>query len=151
MAYSLKWNWFVNHKGQADTTHPMDLDFEHDNKYFKDDNHSFRGEITDKSIIRVSRSVEGSQSILKIFDKCSAVRKPSGVHTSLSTKEDVLTIVEHLQKAEVYKSVPGRQHSAFTNMSYSLLEKIDMTEHNKWIRKSLMQFEKKTLLCNTID
>ena len=103
MAYSLTWNRFVNHKGQVDSNHPMDLDLEHDNKYFKTDIHSFRGEITDKSITRVSRSVEGSQAVLSSFDKSSSVAKPSGRHTQLSTKDDVLTLVEHLVQAQVFK------------------------------------------------
>ena len=80
LAYSLTWNRFVNHKGQVDSNHPMDLDLEHDHKYFKNDIHSYRGEITDRSITRVSRGVEGSQSVLRSFDKFSSVTKPSGRH-----------------------------------------------------------------------
>ena len=37
LAYSLTWNRFVNHSGKVDANHPMDLDLEHDNKYFKND------------------------------------------------------------------------------------------------------------------
>ena len=79
----------------------MNLDLEHDHKYFKNDIHSYRGEITDRSITRVSRGVEGSQSVLRSFDKFSSVTKPSGRHTQLSTKDDVSALVEHLVQAEV--------------------------------------------------
>lgn len=34
---SLTWNRFVNHSGEVDAIHPMDLDLEHDNTYFKND------------------------------------------------------------------------------------------------------------------
>ena len=143
LAYSLTWNRFVNHKGQIDSNHPMDLDLEHDNKYFKNDIHSFRGEITDKSITRVSRSVEGSQAVLRSFDKSSSVTKPSGRHTQLSTKDDVLTLVEHLVQAEVFSYVPGRQHSAFPNMMHNLLDSLDMQKLKSWISKSLKKFSTK--------
>lgn len=143
MAYSLTWNRFVNHKGQVDSNHPMDLDLEHDNKYFKTDIHSFRGEITDKSITRVSRSVEGSQAVLSSFDKSSSVAKPSGRHTRLSTKDDVSTLVEHLVQAQVFSYVPDRQHSAFPKMRHNLLDSLDMQKLKSWISKSLKKFSTK--------
>ena len=143
MAYSLTWNRFVNHKGQVDSNHPMDLDLEHDNKYFKTDIHSFRGEITDKSITRVSRRVEGSQAVLSSFDKSSSVAKPSGRHTRLSTKDDVLTLVEHLVQAQVFSYVPDRQHSAFPKMRHNLLDSLDMQKLKSWISKSLKKFSTK--------
>jgi len=121
----------------------MDLDLEHDNKYFKTDIHSFRGEITDKSITRVSRSVEGSQAVLSSFDKSSSVAKPSGRHTRLSTKDDVLTLVEHLVQAQVFSYVPDRQHSAFPKMRHNLLDSLDMQKLKSWISKSLKKFSTK--------
>ena len=143
LAYSLTWNRFVNHKGEVDSNHPMDLDLEHDNKYFKNDIHSYRGEITDKSITRVSRSVEGSQSVMRSFDKSSSVTKPSGRHTQLSTEDDVSTLVEHLVQAEVFSYVPGRQHSAFPHMTHNLLDSLDMEKLKSWISQSLKKFSTK--------
>jgi len=116
----------------------MDLDLEHDNKYFKTDIHSFRGEIT-----RVSRSVEGSQAVLSSFDKSSSMVKPSGRHTRLSTKDDVLTLVEHLVQAQVFSYVPDRQHSAFPKMRHNLLDSLDMQKLKSWISKSLNKFNAK--------
>ena len=42
----------------------MYLDVEHDNKVFKADIHSFKGEITNKSIARVSQATEPTDVIL---------------------------------------------------------------------------------------
>ncbi|CAG2233680.1 unnamed protein product [Mytilus edulis] len=42
-AHRLIWNRTVNHKGDANTNHPNDLDVEHCNKVFKDSAHSYRG------------------------------------------------------------------------------------------------------------
>ena len=94
MAYSLTWNRTVNHKGQKDTNHPMDLDLEHDNKSFKFDAHTFKGEITDKTITRISRSTEPTDEILLNYDSNTSVRRPSGRHTRQSPKDDILAIVE---------------------------------------------------------
>ena len=78
----------------------MDLDVEHDNKSFKTNIHSFRGEITDKSISRVSQSIEMSNAILASHDKSACVRKPSGRHTKNSNEDDVKILVEEFQQME---------------------------------------------------
>lgn len=81
MAYSLTWNRTVNHKGKKDTNHSMDLDLEHDNKSFKTDGHTSKGEITDKTITRISRSTASADEILLNYDSNTAVRRLSGRHT----------------------------------------------------------------------
>ena len=105
LAHSLVWNPFVNHQGQVDTNHPMDLDVEHDNKYFKNDCHSYRGEFTEKTI---NRSTERSNQIVMNFHhETTSVTKPSGIHSRLSTEDDVKALVEHVYSANVYKNIPG--------------------------------------------
>lgn len=106
MSYSLIWNRFVNHQGAIDTNHAMDLDIEHDNKSFKNDCHFYRGEITDKSIDRESRSMEKSDAILYNFDKITSVKKPSGQHTRMSIEEDIMLLVEHI-KPDVFTKTQG--------------------------------------------
>ena len=113
LAHSLVWNWFVNHPGQVDTNHPMHLDVEHDNKYFKKDCHSYRGEFTEKTINRIGRSTERSNQIVMNFHQTTSVAKRSGIHSRLSTEDDVKALVEHVYSANVYKNIPGRGHSAF--------------------------------------
>lgn len=78
-----------NHQGKIDTNFPMDLDVEHDNKAFKNEIHSFKGDITDKSIARVSHSTESTNAILEAYDKSTHVKKPSGKHTSISTNDQM--------------------------------------------------------------
>ena len=106
MSYSLIWNRFVNHQGAIDANHAMDLDIEHDNKSFKNDCHFYRGEITDKSIDRESRSMEKSDAILYNFDKITSVKKPSGQHTRMSIEEDIMLLVEHI-KPDVFTKTQG--------------------------------------------
>ena len=143
MSYSLTWNRFVNHQGAPDTNHPMNLDIEHDNKSFKNDCHSYRGEITDKSINRVSRSAEKSDAILYNFDETTSVKRPSGRHTRMSTEEDIMLLVEHIKSADVFKKIPGRVHTAFSNMRHNCLEQLDADKLKDWISNSLKKFSKK--------
>ena len=143
MSYSLIWNRLVNHQGAIDTNHPMDLDIEHDNKSFKNDCHSYRGEITDKSIDRESRSMEKSDAILYNFDKITSVKKPSGRHTRMSTEEDIMLLVEHIKPADVFKKKTGRLHKAFPDMKHNCLEQLDMDKLKDWISNSLKKLNKK--------
>lgn len=140
LAHSLTWNRFVNHKGQIDTNHPMDLDIEHDNKYFKDDCHSYRGEITDRTITRVSRSIETSECIVQKFDSMTNVKRPSGSHTRLSTEEDVGRLVGHLLPIKPFSKVPGRAHASFPCMEHSILDKLDMDKLRVWLIHSTKKF-----------
>ena len=143
MAYSLTWNRFVNHQGQMDSNQPMDLDLEHDNKRFKNDICSYRGEITERSVNRVSRSVESTDEIVENYDKKTTVRKPSGRHTQKSTKDDVMIIVQQLQAERVYDRIPGRCHSAFPKIKNDLLDSLDMGKFKVWVTKSIKTFSKK--------
>ena len=115
----------------------MDLSVEHDNKIFKTDIHSYRGEITEKCITKVSRSLEATDDILSTFDIGNRISKPSGKHSKLSTKEDVTTLVEHLLDGNLYQQIPGRKHQAFPNMQHNLLDEIDSDKLKSWIGKLL--------------
>ena len=143
LSHSLTWNRFVNHQGAFNTNHPMDLEIEHDNKSFKNDCHSYRGEITDKSIDRVSRSTDKSDAILHNFDGCTSVKRPSGRHTRLSTQEDIMLLVEHIKPSDVFNKIPGRAHTAFPDVKHNYLEQLDMCKLKEWISSSLKKFSKK--------
>ena len=106
MAHCLTWNRFVNHKGKLDTNLPMDLEVEHDNKYFKDDICAYRGEITEKSISRVSNSTQITESIVKTFDKITHIKCPSGVHTDTSIRDDVMHLVDQFKGLELCTKIP---------------------------------------------
>ncbi len=121
----------------------MDLSIEHDNKAFKNDIHMFRGEITDKSITRVSRSVEPTDAILASYDKATAVKAPSGKHVLKSTEDDIMLLVDHFRNADIYAQQPGRKHSAFPNMPHNLLNKIEPETLKEWISTQLCKFRKK--------
>lgn len=143
LSHSLVWNRTVNSQGKADTNYPMDLAVEHDNKSFKNDIHTYKGEVTDKSIFRISRSTEPSEGILTSYDRSTKAKKPSGRHTNCSTEQDVLAVVEHLLDGDVFQKIPGRSHSSFQMMPHNLLEELDPGKLKSWISTSLKAFSKK--------
>lgn len=143
LAHSLTWNRFVNHQGKIDSNLPMDKEVEHDNLAFKTDIHSYKGEITDKSIARVSHSTSPTDEILSGFDKCTQIRKPSGKHTEVSTEGDISALVEQFLEADLYRKIPGRKHSAFPEMKHNLLTDLNVNELKSWISNSLKKFSRK--------
>lgn len=102
-----------------------------------------RGEITERSVNRVSRSVESTDEIVENYDKKTTVRKPSGRHTQKSTKDDVMIIVQQLQDERVYDRIPGRCHSVFSKMKNDLLDSLVMGKFKVWVTKSIKTFSKK--------
>ena len=121
----------------------MDLEVEHDNKYFKDDICAYRGEITEKSVSRVSKSMQITESIIKNFDKITHIKCPSGVHTDASIEDDVMHLVDQFKGLKLYTKIPGRYHTAFPKIKNNILEDLDMTKLKAWISKSLASFGQK--------
>ncbi len=121
----------------------MDLEVEHDNKYFKDDICAYRGEITEKSVSRVSKNTQITESIIKNFDKITHIKCPSGVHTDASIQDDVMPLVDQFKGLELYRKIPGRHHTAFPKIKDNILEGLDMTKLKDWITKSLASFGRK--------
>ena len=105
--------------------------------------YSFKGEITDKSIARVSHSTEPTDAIFSAFDKSTHVRKPSGKHTKMSTEDDIMALVDHLQEGDLYSTIPGRHHTAFPEMNHNCLAALDLDNLKSWISKSLKKFSRK--------
>ena len=88
-------------------------------------------EITDKSVARVSQSVEATNVTHNAYDKTAGVKKPSGRHTMSSTEENVLTLVEHIMDGDVFNTIPGRRRASFPNMPHNLLGQLDQNKLKK--------------------
>ena len=139
LAYQLIWNRTVNHQGKIDTNHPNDLDIEHQNKLFKDQVHSYRGEFTDKTISRVSRSVVTTDKVMKAFDHSMKVFRPSGKHQSINTEDDIWQLIQQLTERKVFNYTPGRCHNHFGFINSNLFE-IDNEKLREWISNCLRRY-----------
>lgn len=143
-AHDLVWNRFINNRGDEDTNMPIDLDVEHCNKPLKTDVHTFRGEITDKSVQRISRSVEESDKVLHNYDRQTHVKMPSGKHKEVSFQKDVAKIVDHLHQKQVYRNISGRQHIHIGCISADPLASLDMKALHKWVKESVRGWSDKS-------
>lgn len=140
LSHELKWNRFVNTKGKIDSNVELDRHLEHRNKAVKADLAQYQGKITETSIARVSRSYHRIQEIMDIMDKELTVEKPSGQHTQIDPKEDILKLSEQFNAANLFCQIPGRYHTRFPGFPKSYPSKIDVLALKKWIYKKLDDF-----------
>ena len=140
MSYRLTWNRFANSQGFLHTNLPLDLDVEHNNKLFKNDIHTYRGELTDTTIHRVSRSLDISDAVIKSYAKCTGISMPSGQHTDVDFSADVALLTEQFCEAKIFDFTPGRRHNAFQDIQSNPLANLDMTNFHKWLKESLYTF-----------
>lgn len=79
MAHQLTWNRACNVSGEGKNI-PLDFMVEHYNRVFKDDIHTFRSNIGEKSISRSSQAIGVMKELLERFDSIIKIKKPSGRH-----------------------------------------------------------------------
>lgn len=142
-AHSLVWNRFVNNQGSDNSNIPIDLDIEHLNKPLKTDVHTYRGDITDKTLHRISRSVEESEAIVKNFDKQSKTKKASGRNKAEKFQNDVHSLAELLHEKKVFEKKPGRQHKHIGQISADPLASLDVKVLHSWMKNTLKNLSRK--------
>lgn len=139
-AHDLIWNRFVNTTGHADSNIPIDMHVEHCNRPLKLDVTTFRGEITEKTLHRVSRSVHESEVVVQQYDRINKVHRPSGKHKNVDREQDIMTLVNALNNKQVFQNITGRSHRQFLQVKANPLSTIDMKDLQKWIKKSVTKF-----------
>jgi len=140
LAHELKWNRFVNNKGKIDSNVELDRHLEHRKKAVKADLAQYQGKITETSVARCSRSYHKIQHIMDIIDGELTVEKPSGRHTQIDPKKDILQLAEQFDTANLFNNVPGRYHTKFPGFPKSYPATINVLDLKKWIYKKLKDF-----------
>ena len=143
LAHRLVWNRFANNRGLLNTNLPLDLDVEHHNKQFKADIHTFRGELSEKTIDRVSKSLDTTDAIVKTYAKHTDVSLPSGRHTDVDFSSDVALLAAQYHEAQVFANIPGRAHSVFQGYNSNPLSDLNMTKFHKWLKESIEKYSTK--------
>jgi len=143
-ANDLVWNRFVNNQGKEDTNLPVDLDVEHCNRPLKTDVHTFRGKLTDKTVQRISRSVEESEKVLLNVDRQIGMKQESGKHDGIDVKGDISKIVKQLQEKKVFAKTPGREHRFIGKISADPLATLDMKDLRTWLKSTIREFKRKS-------
>lgn len=106
LAAQLKYDRFVNMKGKKDSNYPADLLVEHSNKEFKDNFSLFRGETTQKTLDRLSKSQTETQKILDNHQKEFATERFIGKHTYNKDlyEKDVKILYDSIRKLNAFEN-----------------------------------------------
>jgi hypothetical protein len=106
--------------------------------------HTYRGQFTDKTLARVSRSAAETQNVVDNYDMDSSLSKMKGVHKDRDRTADIHSLAKQLvDVGNVYANIPGRHHSAFPAFVQNPLQKLDMSLVKDWIGDCFKQYGRK--------
>ena len=142
LSYELVWNRFVNTSGEMRGNVEVDRALEHRNRVFQENCQGLRGKITQKSVTRISRSVQQLHQVLVNVDKQVKVRKASS-RRHLTGKPDVVALAKEFHEARIFEESANRSHSRFPNFPVSFLSTLHVPELQKWILASLKSLSRK--------
>ena len=110
---------------------------------FSEEIKTYRGEFTDTSCQRVSRSAPINEEIAVNFDMQTKVKSPSGKHKRHETwKGDVLKLVGQFGRGDLFKNIPNRAHEAFPAYQANII-RINPDEIRQWIFENMRGFTRK--------
>lgn len=125
LSHSIIWNRFVNNQGKPDTNLPLDLDLEHENKYFQQNIKYYRGVLIQQAIDKVSKASNITKYIV-----CN-LAKETGHFTAPTSRVGVELLINKLSPCKLLMSHPGRHykniHVPFTGL------KVNGTATLKWV------------------
>lgn len=136
LSESLVWNRFCNNRGKSDSNMPIDLFMEHENKLFKKQLPTYRGEYTQASIDRISKSQTLINMILRNFDAERHGHRKSSKPTQPVSKDDVIRLVEVYKHANLFHEQPGRNHStSLMFLQRNAMASLTSVEMEMWLMK----------------
>lgn len=138
LSQSLLWNRFCNTRGDRESNIAIDLFMEHENKYFKEQLKTYRGEYTQAPIDRISKSQSLISCIIRTIDVETNTRTPGSKKTPPISNDDVSRLVEVFRPAQLLAYADGRHHSpqlVFTTRN--LLKSLSATEVRIWLEKKI--------------
>lgn len=111
MRVSLIQNRFVNFAGKVDTNHPVDLVVEHENKFFKQNIKTYRGDFTQNALDKVTKASNVTKAMKKNLKQSTGLRqKDVGTHTSKDPRPDVLALVNQFRGDSLFEDIPSRSY-----------------------------------------
>ena len=134
-ADQLLWSSFVSTIGRSGKNIPMDLHMEHLNRICKDAISCLGANKTPTAIQRVGKCIGVLKSVTDNFDAQTEDNKSKGYHTVASVNKDRDIIIEELLRHSIFHPTPGRYHSTFQNMNYSIFSKINYKLLLQWMEE----------------
>ncbi|KAI8511021.1 hypothetical protein Bbelb_119370 [Branchiostoma belcheri] len=142
-AHRLTWNRFYNGKGGRGKNIALDLHLEHLNNLLKSFLKGLGPNLTEASAARISRSLGCLKDILQKVDQEIGVASPSGYHSSPSTTQDIHTLVQVINEADLFTFHPDRAFNAFPNFDRNLFAPIKYDKMWQWIKNHLKLWDVK--------
>ncbi|XP_022063315.1 uncharacterized protein LOC127536115 [Acanthochromis polyacanthus] len=139
VAHSLMWNRFWSTRGGKGRNIPLDLHLEHLNGFLKSFLKGLGPNLNETSAARISRSIAVFKEMMAGTDLEMGISRQTGAHHVDMTK-DILTLVDTLQEAELFKQKAGRVYAAFPGFQRNLLSKLDPKALWKWMMSKLSEW-----------
>lgn len=139
VAHSLKWNRFWSTRGGNGRNIPLDLHLEHLNGFLKSFLKGLGPNLNETSAARISRTIGVVKEMMAVTDMELGISGQTGAHHVDMTK-DILTLVDTLQEAELFKQQPGRVYAAFPGFRKNLLAKLDHKALWNWMMLKLNEW-----------
>lgn len=130
----LLWSRFINTSGKPGENKACDLHMEHLNRMVKVAIGGLGSNVTPNAIMRIGKCAGPLMNVCSQFDAISDVIQGSGKHGGASWAQDVKKIAEQLKQAQVFQSLPGRQHPSFPKVKQNIASKMNMETFRKWFK-----------------
>ena len=109
---------------------------EHLNRECKTNLSGMGSNITEQSILRVSRALKPLSSIMSSFDIHNEVPQESGSHTTKSNTADLNKVVTQLfQTSKVFTASTQRAHKQFPKFTRNVMLKLNHTDLKYWMEE----------------
>ena len=147
-AHEVIWSQFCSTQGGPGHNLSCDLRMEHFNNEMKKATNAMGANKTPKAVQRISQATAGIEAVANTIDKISFVPKRSCAHTYKATASDERAIIHLLQDLKPFDCSTTREHSNFKDISFSMLNKLDMNKFCDWIKKSQKKLSQHLLYRN---
>ena len=134
VAHQLKWSSFVNRTGKPGHNIPADLEMEHLNRFLKSYITGLGANVSETSIVQVSRALDGLKNLCDNFDSSLGLHPESTHHTRKSSSKDEELILSELKKATPFLYTPGQTLKCTVGLKSNIASQINPKEFISWLK-----------------
>lgn len=138
--HQIIWNRFVNLSGGHGRNLDGDYVMELLNKYAKSRIKLIGSDHTPEIVKRIGKTMMFCHDVNQNLEMQVGAKPISRHHQSQDTKKDLLMLVCELQKAEVFKVIPGRSHHTFRDESSDIFNDFDVNQFHKLLRTKINEY-----------
>ena len=135
VAHQLTWSRVVNTRGGPGNNIPIDLHNERLNRILKNSIGDMGANVSEKAIVKRSKSLKGVIDILDAFDSDTEINPSSSHHSMPSQRKDEDTVLEQLLKTKVFDYTPGRKHKSFSSILPNVSGHINAAKFFQWLQE----------------